>query len=288
MTVTATGSSGEYNGTYLYIRCVSGAKEAGGASADVTDGASNNSLTPNDTNSLPFWALTVFGVEVTLAAEANNTILEQFEDAGNGNTFGAGDYTGTVTGGTPVTLGSTSESSNCSVAAYEIEPASGSGGTTPVIDSANSPAFASSTSADTITSAAFTPASGDVIVVMAGSSAFDATTPAMAITDTGGLTFTQRAAGVYGNFGGAWIFTATVPAAYTRTASLTVTPAFTTARARGRARTASLTVVPSFTAPASVSGALTRTAALTVVPSFTATRVRTVPPPGNLMLAFPF
>jgi hypothetical protein len=211
MTVTATGASGAGDGTYLYIRCVQNGSEAGGNSASVGDGASHASLTPADTNSLPFWALVAYGVEATLTAESGNSVLENFQDTANGNTFAAGDYTGTVTGGTPVTVGSSSESSNCSLAAYEITPAGGSGGTAPSVDSAASPAFASSTT-NAVTSPAFTPGSGEVIVVMAGSSCFEAS-PAMTITNTGGLTFTLRKSGLYTDFGGAWIYTATAPAA---------------------------------------------------------------------------
>jgi Domain of unknown function (DUF4082) len=58
--------------------------------------------------------------------------------------------------------------------------------------------------------------------------------------------------------------------AHTATAALTVTPAFSAARTRGRYRTASLTVTPSFSA-ARTRGRY-RTAALTVTPAFSAAR----------------
>jgi hypothetical protein len=62
---------------------------------------------------------------------------------------------------------------------------------------------------------------------------------------------------------------------HTGTAALTVTPAFSAARVRGKYRTAALTVTPAFSATGSKNGsAKTATAALTVVPVFSAARLQ--------------
>lgn len=190
MTVTATqGGTGASNGTTLLVRVLTGAVEAGGATAANfgTSVTASASITPVSTNSLPVYSLTNEGPSNTLTAATNNT-----NDAGAGvagDFYSAmGRYTGTVTSGTPITVGS-STSGTVTWSIYEILP---SGGTTPVVD-ASSPVFVNVT-ALVATTASFTPPAGSVVVAMVGAGGGNFYGTTMTVTDTGGgLVWTQRA-----------------------------------------------------------------------------------------------
>ena len=99
--------------------------------------------------------------------------------------FADGYYTGTVTSGTPVTLGtSTPTSDKKNWASYEILP---SGGSTPSLD-ASTPAVAIQASSNTVTTASFIPPAGSVLAALVtGNNASTAT-----VTDSSGLTWTER------------------------------------------------------------------------------------------------
>jgi hypothetical protein len=207
MTVTATGSTG--TGIYLLVKCLTGGVEAGGAIASRTGAATGNlAFTPNRSASLLLWTLIRNAAQATQTAAAGNTIYTQGKDSINDATYAFGYCSGTVAAGSAVTLGATTGGGQTEVAAYEIIPATS--GVTPAIDAAASPAFADSTASGTVTTAAFTPQPGETIVVMVGLHNTSGT-PAMTITNTAGLTFTQRVAATLPGGGGEWIFTATVP-----------------------------------------------------------------------------
>lgn len=220
-TVTATmGGTAANEHIYLWIRVLTGATEAGGASAGgiaATGGTTvEGSLTPSFSHGLPCFAITADNWGGTYTAAANNTIDSQSADP---DTWGAGfgRYTGTVTAGTPLTFGASGVNGSCDYgtwACYEIQPSAA--GVTPAVD-ASSPALASATGAGvkTVTSASFTPPAGSVIAAMVcGGGSGSSGSFTMSVTDTSGLglTWTQRAAG------GAtvtdqdtFVFTTTVP-----------------------------------------------------------------------------
>jgi hypothetical protein len=214
ITVTATQGTDTFNGIALAVRVYTGAVEAGGASntfhVSPGTGPAAVSLTPNASNSMLVFGTTL-DTSGTFTAAANNAYdNNSFAPFGVG--IGDGHYTGTVTSGTPVTVGSSaptaSDHYNC--AAYEIRP---SGGSTPALDGSG-PAWATTSSAITVTTASFTPPAGSVLVALIESFASGTGSgQTMTVSDTSGLAWTQRAALSYANQSEAvFIFTATVPA----------------------------------------------------------------------------
>jgi hypothetical protein len=214
ITVTATQGTDTFNGIALAVRVYTGAVEAGGASntfhVSPGTGPAAVSLTPNATSSLPVFC-TSLDTNTAVTAATNNA-YDNNSSTPFGVSVGDGHYTGTVTSGTPVTVGSSaptaSDHYNC--AAYEIRP---SGGSTPALDGSG-PAWATTSTAITVTTASFTPPPGSVLVALIESFASGTGSgQTMTVSDTSGLAWTQRAAISFANQSEAvFIFTATVPA----------------------------------------------------------------------------
>ena len=202
-TVTAT-VNGSPAGSSLKVLVLTGATEAGGAgnAAEASSGtAATWSLTPNHSNSLPLEVIydETGGSSGEFTAVSGNTLADNtFQH----DAFADGYYTGTVTSGTPITLGTSAPTSDKKDwASYEILP---SGGSTPSLD-ASTPAVAIQASSNTVTTASFIPPVGSVLAALVtGNNASTAT-----ITDSSGLTWTERSH--FAGAGGiAALFTATV------------------------------------------------------------------------------
>ena len=202
-TVTAT-VNGSPAGSSLKVLVLTGATEAGGAgnAAEASSGtAATWSLTPNQSSSLLLEVIydETGGSSGEFTAASGTTLAD---NSIQHDAFADGYYTGTVTSGTPVTLGtSTPTSDKKDWASYEILP---SGGSTPSLD-ASTPAVAIQASSNTVTTASFIPPAGSVLAALVtGNNASTAT-----VTDSSGLTWTERAH--YAGSGGiAALFTATV------------------------------------------------------------------------------
>ena len=228
VTVTANGSPAGVNARVVVL---TGAKETGGASVggSNTSGAPHFSLTPNASSSLPLFALydQTGGSSGEYTAEPSNsfTFNGTTDNGKQHDAFADGQYTGTVTGGTAVTLGSTTPTSSDKQvwAAYEIEAA---GGSSPAVDT-STPALVFSSSANSVTTASFTPPAGAVLAVLASGN----NASSIAVSDSGlGLTWTKRASNFAGG-GGSVVYTATVPAA--AQAPVVVTKAATSVTSSG-------------------------------------------------------
>lgn len=214
-TVTATASgAGAVNGTALQMVVLTNAVESGGASAVFSNTGTSATvaaaLTPNASGSVVAYGMQVYPSD-TIAS--NNSYYNTPVSDPDGSFYTAAKYTGTVTAATPVTCGTTVSGQYSAIAAYEIKGISGS----PSQD-ASTPAFASTTSAKTVTSAAFTPPAGAVLVALVTSNGNTSGSIAEGITDTSGLglTWTQRAIASAGSIGSqAAVFTATVPSSTT-------------------------------------------------------------------------
>jgi hypothetical protein len=226
VTVTLTGST--FSGIGLGVIVLTGATEAGGASATVAGGgggpAPNASLTPNGSGSAIYWAACdVSGSFTSWTLEPNNSTSATgcgVRASPNGETCGT--YTGTVTAGTPVTVGASAPSTNYTpLSAYEIK-ASG----TLAVD-ASTPAF-SAASANTITSPSFTPPGG-VLVAVASGNCSATSGESLAISDTSGLglTWTRRVLSATFGTSLAWtaIWTASLSTAISGADSVTGTDA---------------------------------------------------------------
>lgn len=205
MALTVTAHEASANAFYLRVLVLTSAVEAGGNSATARSGTPQASLTPAGSNSLLVWAVENFTNTTVPTVAANNTALDA--SAGlNGDAYAHGYYSAAVTSGTPVTVGC-SASGTAQMAAYEIKA---SGASTPTQD-ASAPALATSHATGSVTTASFTPPAGSVLVAVIACNDSSGT-PALTVTDTSGLTWTQRVIMNQFNQSIAAVYTATVPA----------------------------------------------------------------------------
>ena len=233
-TVTATQSgSSSSHGVALTVRVLTNAVESGGAAVGnrSTSGAvASGSLTPNFSGSYIAFSVSADNVTSMPAVAANNTYDKTTGNATDVWSTAQGHYTGTVTGGTPLTFGAgtAGAADHSNWCAYEV-PASGG---TITLDGSSPTPVALLTSGTAISTASFTPPAGSVLVaeVCAGGSGAG-TGVTVAMTDTsGGLVgaWTQRITSLAAdNFQPTYVFTATVgspPAPPTPTSALPLAP----------------------------------------------------------------
>lgn len=181
-------------------------------------GTHDASITPVYTGSRVLAAEINFPAGATApGAATGNTALDAVSDtiSGSGQDYGYGTFesTSTMTGGTPFTAGSTDTGTPGGVAVLEIQPS----GT--ISTDASSPASVSSVSIGQgvtgITTAAFLPPAGALIVALVSAAGSLYGTVSMTVTDSYGLMWTEAVrANTLGN-GYAGIWYAYAPAALT-------------------------------------------------------------------------
>jgi len=211
ITATQSGSSA-FKGMALLVKVLTGAIEGGGVTAagnSLAGAVAQASITPSATNSKPVFAISFDGSSAGFGAAAtNNTYFDNAGDVTDLWSYAHGHYTGTVTSGTPVTVGAgTAIGDHSNWAVLELQP---SGGSTPVVD-ASSPPLVQSDTLLSVSTANFTPPLGSVLValVVAGGSA-SGTGITMTVSG-GGLAWTQRVvSSASDNFQPCFIWTATV------------------------------------------------------------------------------
>ncbi len=208
ITVTATPGTGT-SGALLRVLVLTSATAAGGANSTTTStGTGGWSLTPGGTNSYPVWAVTDLTSSTAFTARANNTLRDTFA-ATVGFELATGNYSGTVTSGTPITVGATLHSGDsCFGAAYEILA---SGGSTPSLDGSSPAVVDEASGATALTTASFSPPAGSVVVAICTAADFPST--AWTVHDSSSMTWTSRVT----NGSSMNIFTATVAAGTTVT-----------------------------------------------------------------------
>lgn len=205
--VTASVTNG-YPGFALKVLVLNNAVEAGGAgvAGQTTAGVAKATLTPTSSHSLPVFGLASGSTSQKYTAASGNTFWDN--SAAGSWSYGTGRYTGTVTAGTPVTVGSTAPNGQYqSWAAYEVKP---SGSTTPALD-ASTPASVYNGGGSSASSASFSPPAGSVLVAVVDANGLGSgSNLGFSVTDTAGLTWTKRQASAANNEGSA-VYTATVP-----------------------------------------------------------------------------
>lgn len=211
-TVTGTLTGAPYEGFALRLLVLTGVSEMGGASGSADAYRIGElSITPDSNGSLIILGLQAGGRTVTFIPAASNTFIDSSVNVYN-DTEATGYYSGAVTSGVPVTVGSSAPSGDfTTIAAYELQPAG-----TPAIDYSSPYRLATGQypNAAAITTAPFTPPAGAVLAAIILFNTAGAST--LAVTDTSGLgmTWTQQInSGNIPYSGGAAIFTATVPPA---------------------------------------------------------------------------
>ena len=196
--VTATqGGTGTDNGIILTVRVLTGA-------ADTQDGATSTSstittpqqaITPIASGSVVYGAVTNASEAVSFTANGSTTFSQNVLYTGDGDTFGTFRSTSTTTASTPVTVGASAPTGqgagNIHFAAAEILTS----GT--LAEDPSSPAGKNTTTATSVSTAAFTPPPGTLLVAMVSSNGLGSGTLTMTVSDTSGLTWVQAAGTTY-------------------------------------------------------------------------------------------
>lgn len=210
MVVTATQGGSTHNGIMLRVKVLTGvAALQNGATAQLSSsgGPDRVSITTTVTGSEVYGALAV-GVETAWTVQAGTTIIDNLDDPTNGNRYGSCKTTA-VTGTPGATLVGTSFPTTggfYNMAAVEILP----NGT--IQEDPSGPALASNQSAITVTTAAFSPPEGSVLLAMVGSNGGGGGVTTMSVQG-GGLNWTELVAGnsFPGLYSGVWIAVAAPP-----------------------------------------------------------------------------
>jgi Glycosyl hydrolase family 26 len=234
--MTVSAAIDNFNdGGALKVFAVTGVTETGGASGQLQafgPAADTVSVTPAASGSF-----IMFGVfernTVALTAAANNTFTDTGA-IGTAYTYAEGRYTGTVTGGSPVTAGSSTAPNDWNdIVAYELKSSG-----TPAVDG-STPAVVTGLASPLVT-ATFTPPGGAVLCAVVMSSVTGTAASTITITDNSGLglVWTRRAVVTQtGSYAGvAAIFTATVPAGSpsgSASTGVTITPSATGSKGGG-------------------------------------------------------
>lgn len=212
-TVTATGTfQNTVNGLLLRVKVVTGAKPAssqpgGTASATGNPVSYDQAITISATGSYVYGAASDFSTDNNFTADSATTLLDNFQDTTDGDQWVTFRSTSTTASTGSHTYGATSPTGDeGSIAMAEILAA------TSLAEDASSPASVNA-SAASVTTAAFNPPAGSLLVAMvsANSGASQATTMAMSDTSGLGLTWTalKQANGVSVNYSG--VFVAQMP-----------------------------------------------------------------------------
>jgi hypothetical protein len=167
-TVTATQAGGTHNGMALCVKVLTGAA----AIQNGTTASSISTTTPDDPTFTPaatgswVYGAVVNGSSSTAYTPASGTTFEaNVSDTTNTCVYGAFRTTSTTTSGTPITVGATAPTGTAGFideAIAEILAASGQ----TLAESASAPAVASTFTATTVSTAAFAPPAGSLLVAM--------------------------------------------------------------------------------------------------------------------------
>ena len=227
ITVTATQSgAGAANGMLLRVKVLTHATLAGSpATGSVDSGGSTASPKANITTTtagsqvygaLEFW----HSSGGSFTAQSGTTLFDNVLDSTNGNVYGTcRTSTSTTLPGT-ITVGA-SAPSNTGACAALLEVLA-SGGT--ITEDSSAPASLNTTSAQTLTTASFTPPASALLVAMVAADGLNSAAVTMTVSDSSSLSWTERIAAKAAFFGYAGVWTATVPAAAAQTALLACLP----------------------------------------------------------------
>jgi phage tail-like protein len=201
MTITAAQTAGEANGILLRVLVLTQASVAGSpATADQSGGAAHTAdITTTVDGSIVYGAV-INGDAAALTYETPQCIgLDSVVDATNGVVYGTF-YTEATTDPEATLVGSPA-SYGGGMAAFEVLPSGGA-----ITVSATSPAVAVTTSAQSVSTAAFTPPEGSIIIALVASNGEYGDVTDVSVSG-GGLNWTQVVAGDAESnmYAGAWI-----------------------------------------------------------------------------------
>jgi hypothetical protein len=238
VTATATGS-GPSDGVSLRIFVLTGAKARAsqtGANASQSGAAAHQATMSTAAGSEVLGAL--LGVS-SFTFDSGSTSVDNIADAANGVQYGS--FKSTASGSRNV--GASAPATAGSMAALEVQ-ASGT-----IAEDASAPAVATSTTGTSATSASFSPPPGSLIVALV-SLLGTAGVATASVSDTAGLTWTEKIAGHATDMGYAGVWIADIPGstAWTGDVSQTATAAVTTGTSLAGTAAASMPVTAAITA----------------------------------------
>lgn len=132
MTVTGTWSTNGANGGNLVVRSLLGANNVQNGAVGGTGGtpvAPTATLTPTTVGAWVYGACLDYSTNASMTANANTSLIDQFQDATNGDTWATFKGSAAVASLTSTAYGFTNANASYNTAAAEILPASGGGGT---------------------------------------------------------------------------------------------------------------------------------------------------------------
>jgi hypothetical protein len=173
--VVSSPTGDAVDGVSLDLKVVTGAVcrspvgVGGKAATTKTASPYTTSITPTWTGSLIVFAAVDDSNDDAFSAAASNTLYNDYHDTSGGIETCDGWYSGTVTAGTPVTVGATTSSGTQDgvLAVAEIQPLVS--GTTPAVltaGTATAPAFVDASSGSSISTGSFQPPGGSVLLAM--------------------------------------------------------------------------------------------------------------------------
>src|ERR1039457_1496567 len=207
-TVTATQcGTGAAGGMCLTVKVLTGISgtQTGVTATSITVTTPELAITPGHTGSVVYGAAGSGNSATAFTAAAGTTFTQNVSDTTDGTVYSTFRSTSTVTSGTPITLGGSAPPGGTAgfidIALAEIL----NSGT--LTEDASSPAVVSTTTAQALTTASFTPPTPALIVAMVSTDATGSGAVTMTVTDTQGLTWTQQASasGSGTAYSGVWI-----------------------------------------------------------------------------------
>jgi hypothetical protein len=195
LTVTAAQSgTGAFDGMALTVRVVTGqaASPIGATASSGTVTAPELPITPAATGSYVYGAVYNANVSTAFTAATGTTFSQNTSDTGDGVAYGTFRLTATTTSGAPVSVGATAPAETAgllSIALLEIKAGTG------LAEDSSSPAAVDTTTAETLTTASFSPPAGSILVAQVVANCTGDGTNSMAVTvsDSSGLTWTKQA-----------------------------------------------------------------------------------------------
>jgi hypothetical protein len=215
--VTAAQSgTGAYDGIALTVRVVTGqaASPAGATASSVAVTTPQLAITPSGSGSWVYGASQLDTATAAFTPAANTAFSANQYWSGDEITFGTFRSSGTTTASTPVTLGATAPAGAAGATGIALLEILANG---TLAEDPSTPAPAYTTTAETVSTASFTPPPGSLLVAMV-SSDFTGTANqdmTMVVSDSSGLTWTRQVTAAFtagtGTFQGCTIWTAPVP-----------------------------------------------------------------------------
>ena len=209
ITVTATQGGCTSNGLNLRVMVLTSASLAGTPATGSESGtaAHQASITTTAAGSLVYGAIADANGHTAFTAAASTTLIDNISDATNNCQYGSCKTTAVT--GTPgaVTVGASAPTTHGGGVALMEVLASGT-----ITEDASAPAVATTKTATTITTAAFTPPSGAILVALVAS---DGNAVVTMTVSGGSLTWTERIKANASGDGYAGVWTATAPSSGT-------------------------------------------------------------------------